>query len=202
MLEQINALISFDKMLYMAISEDVKIGSADIGDIYGIAEVLDGTLGQDFRYGDKPFEENVRYLFSRAIEDENEAVYVGKYDREVIGFAYFINKPPANGTAILEMLAVRKDMQRRGIGQKLIIAASDLFIEREKKRGIQLRTLHLTTGDYNKNAQKIYSGAGFVVAGEIRGFVGLGNNELVLVRKVSDIPCPEEYRSMEKRKNR
>ncbi len=175
--------------------DDAIIREANEGDIAGIATVLDGTLGQDFRFGEHGFKEEVDYLFSRAIEDRNETVYVAQYGKKIVGFAYFINKPPANGTAILEMFAVHKDLHGQGIGSKLIKDASDRFIAQEKARGVNLRTIHLTTGDYNKGAQRIYNQAGFFKVSEIPGFVGQGNVEFVMLRNVNDSPCPENYRS-------
>jgi ribosomal protein S18 acetylase RimI-like enzyme len=173
--------------------KNVEICLADIKDVGGIITVLDSTLGSDFGAGEGNFENGAEYLFSRAIEDKNEQVYVAKENGEVVGFVYFINKPPSNGTAILEMLAVRKEKQRQGIGSHLIRAASDMFIAHEKERGIELRTLHLTTGTHNEGAQKIYTHAFFQKVAEIKGFVGDGNVEIVMLRKVSDKPSKDIY---------
>src|SRR3989344_8477769 len=99
-------------------AEKVYVVKAHPGDIAGIVRVLDGTLGQDFRYGSFSFEENVHYSFSRSISHPNEGVYVAKQilekpESEVVGFAWFMNHPPNNGTAILEIFAVRKDRQKQ-----------------------------------------------------------------------------------------
>jgi len=106
-----------------------------------------------------------------------------------------MNHPPNNGTAILEMFAVRKDMQRQGIGSRLIAEASDLFVKSQKQQGINLRTLYLTTNLSNKSAQTIYGRAGYKIAGEIEGFVGDGNTEVIMIKKVNDTLCPERYRT-------
>ena len=179
----------------MTLANKIKILPATKDDISGIAKVLEDTLGQDFRFGKNSFEYEVHYLFSRAIEDRNEQVYVAKQEGEILGFAYFINKPPANGTAILEMLAVRKDKQKQGIGSKLIRVSSEMYVEQERNRGIKLRTLHLTTNANNENAQKIYRTAGYMPTGEIEGFVGEGNVEIVMLKRVSSNLCPKDYKS-------
>jgi len=187
----------------MSLAERVSIVEAQKGDITGIARVLDGTLGQDFRYGNYPsstnyqtiFYHNVHYSFSRSIDHKHEGVYVAKFKQDVVGFAWFMNYPPNNGTAILEMFAVRTDRQKQGIGSKLIAEASDKFVEAQRKLGVNLRTLHLTTNYSNEGAQTIYTRAGYEIAGQIKGFVGDGNIEVVMVKIVSDAACPDEYRT-------
>ncbi|MDP3734299.1 MAG: GNAT family N-acetyltransferase [Nanoarchaeota archaeon] len=179
----------------MSLAEKVKIVEAQREDILGIASVLNDTLGQDFKYGIASFEENVKYCFSRSLEHKHEKIYVAKDDEDVVGFAWFMNHPPNNGTAILEMFAVRKDKQRLGIGSRLITEASDMFIEDQRRLGVNLRTLHLTTNYSNEGAQTIYTRAGYIIAGEIKCFVGDGNVEVVMVKKVSNEACPAEYKT-------
>lgn len=173
--------------------KECKIRETNPADILRIAEILDGTLGQDFRYGPDSFLQNVTYSFIKSIEHRNEGVYVADLEGYAVGFAWFMNHPPNNGTAILEMLAVKKDKQRQGIGSRLIQESSDLFVESQRALGVNLRTLHLTTNLTNKGAQTIYTRAGYEIAGEIKDFVGKGNIEVVMVKKVSDEPAPEEY---------
>ena len=177
------------------IMDRIKIVEAQRKEISGIAKVLEGTLKQDFVYGPHDFNENVDYSFSASLEREHERVYVAKENDEVVGFAWFMNHPPNNGTAILEMLAVGKDYQRQGIGSYLINESSNLFVESQREAGINLRTLHLTTNLSNQGAQDIYTKAGYEVAGEIKGFVGDGNVEVVMVKRISDEPCPIEYKT-------
>ena len=179
----------------MNLTDRIEIVEAQEQDILGIVRVLDDTLGQDFRYGPHSFEENVVYSFSRSLAHKHERVYVAKNGEEVVGFAWFMNHPPNNGTAILEMFAVRKDKQKQGIGSKLIQQASDMFIEAQKKLGVNLRTLHLTTNYSNEGAQTIYTRAGYQIAGQIDGFVGEGNIEVVMIKRVSDEACPKEYKT-------
>ncbi len=179
----------------MNLAERIKIVEAQLEDIPGIARVLDGTLGQDFVYGQRSFEENVGYCFSRSIPHQHEKVYLAKDGEDIVGFAWFMNHPPNNGTAILEQLAVRKDRQRQGIGSHLIAEASDMFVESQRALGINLRTLHLTTNFSNEGAQTIYTKAGYQIAGQISGFVGEGNVEVVMVKIVNDASCPAEYKT-------
>lgn len=179
----------------METADNIYIDSATRSDIPGIIGVLDGTLGQDFRFGEYSFEENVSHSFLNSLRNRNEGVYVAKDGDEVIGFAWFMNHPPNNGTAILEMFAVRKDKQGKGVGSRLIAETSDMFVESQRNHGINLRTLHLTTNLSNEDAQTIYQRAGYNVAGEIEGFVGRGNIEVVMVKRVSKEPCPEAYRT-------
>lgn len=179
----------------MGLADKTQIVPATEKDIPGIARVLEGTLGKDFVFGDESFEANVHYSFSKSLAHRHEGVYVAKLVGEVAGFAWFMNHPPNNGTAILEMLAVRKDMQHQGIGSKLIAESSDMFVESQRKHGIELRTLHLTTNLRNEGAQTIYERAGYHIAGEIRGFVGEGNTEVVMIKRVSDESAPKRYQS-------
>jgi len=179
----------------MDLSDKIKIVEAQITDIPEIAMVLKCTLEQDFIYGSFSFEQNVEYSFLRSIAHQHERVYVAKEGNDIVGFAWFMNHPPNNGAAILEMLAVGKDYQRQGVGSYLIAESSDLFVESQKKLGINLRTLHLTTNLSNHGAQNIYTKAGYEIAGEIKGFVGDGNVEVVMVKKVSNEPCPIEYQT-------
>ncbi len=177
------------------LAEKIKIVEAQMKDIPGIAKVLDGTLGQDFIYGEDSFLTNVKYDFSRSIAHKHERVYVAKEKEDIVGFAWFMNHPPNNGTAILEMFAVRKDKQHQGIGSYLICKASDMFTKSQMKLGINLRTLHLTTNFSNYKAQTIYKRAGYKIAGKIKDFVGKGNIEVIMLKKLSDNPCLEEYRT-------
>ncbi|GEM_PF-4307198 len=179
----------------MDLTERIKIVEAQLEDIPQIATVLENTLGQDFVYGPGSFEENVAYSFSSSIAHRHEKVYLAKEGEEVVGFAWFMNHPPNNGTAILEQFAVRADKQGQGIGSRLIAEASDLFIESQRGLGIHLRTLHLTTNYSNQGAQTIYTRAGYQIAGQIDGFVGEGNVEVVMVKRVSAAPCPTEYKT-------
>ena len=177
----------------MNLGDKITISLASFSDISGIAKVLDGTLGQDFVYGQKSFQSNVAYRFIRSIKDKHEGVYVAKENSDVVGLAWFLNHPPNNGTAILEMFAVRKDKQGQGIGSRLIADASDKFVESQRELGCSLRTLHLTTNYSNDRAKTIYSRAGFQVAGKIEGFVGDGNVEVVMIKKLSSESAPIEY---------
>ena len=179
----------------MEIADKINVVEAEVEDIPGIVKVLNSTLKQDFVYGSASFEQNVEYSFSRSIARKHEPIYVAKENEEVVGFSWFMNHPPNNGTTILEMFAVRKDKQRQGIGSYLIAKSSGLFVESQKQLGINLRTLHLTTNLSNRGAQNIYTKAGYEVAGEIKGFVGDGNVEVVMVKKVSNQPCSIEYKT-------
>ncbi len=62
----------------MSLADDVEIGTATKEDISGITKILENTLGQDFEFGENSFECETNYLFSRAIEDRNEQVYVAR----------------------------------------------------------------------------------------------------------------------------
>ena len=179
----------------MGLVERIQIVEAEIADIPGITTVLQGTLGQDFVYGPLTFQENVDYFFRRSIDHKHEGVYVAKDGHDVVGFVWFMNHPPNNGTAILEMFAVREDKQRQGVGSRLITKTSDMFVKSQRGLGVNLRTLHLTTNYSNKGAQTIYTRAGYQIAGQIEGFVGEGNVEVVMVKKVSDQACPLDYRT-------
>ena len=180
----------------MSLADKVKIELANLADIDGITQVLDSVpLRQDFVYGQDSFQENVKYSFTQSIRHEHEGVYVAKEGEEVVGFAWFMNHPPNNGTAILEMFAVRKDKQNYGVGSRLIAEASDLFVWSQRTLGVNLRTLHLTTNFSNSGAQTIYGRAGYQIAGQISGFVGDGNIEVVMVKKVSSEPAPKEYQT-------
>jgi len=178
----------------MSLADKVKIELADLADIDGITRVLDSVpLRRDFVYGPDCFKENVKYSFIQSIRHEHEGVYVAKEGDEVVGFAWFMNHPPNNGTAILEMLAVRTDRQNQGIGLCLIKESSDKFVESQRELGSNLRTLHLTTNYSNDSARTIYQRAGFQPIALIPGFVGDGNIELFMLKKLNSEKAPDAY---------
>lgn len=169
--------------------EDILIVTALPTDLEGIVQVVEETFPQDFSYGIGFDKEKCENLFRGAIKDPNEFVVVAKSGEEVIGFAYYINKPPTNGTVLLEMIGIRKDFQGKKIGLKLITEADELVVKYLKEEcGIQnLATIHLTTSKDNPAGQKLYLKAGYSHVGDIPGFVGEGNCELVMLKKVADV---------------
>jgi len=185
----------------MFLLDNIIITEGKTKDILGIIEVLRGTIKGDFEYGNKSFEENIHEFFEEIIKSKYQTIYVAKNGGDVFGFAYFVNLPPNNGMCWLEMFAVAKDFQKKGIGLKLVRESCDLFVELEKQKGIYLRTIVLTTNKANSRAQSFYSKAGFVISedfgGEIRGFVGKGNKEVVMIKPIGDAVCPRQHNTKE-----
>jgi len=170
------------------VENNILVIEASHNDLGSLVEVIKSTFPHDFELEGKFSYELCRDLFTRAIEDPNEMIYVAKQDKDVVGFCYYINKPPTNGTVILEMMGVRKDLQRKGIGKKLLTEADNKIVQYIQKIGINnLATIHLTVSEDNEVARKLYDKCGYIHVGDIPGFVGEGNKELVMLKKVSDI---------------
>lgn len=180
----------------MDLIDKIKIVPALNKDLSRIANVFSKTLRGDFEYGKRSFEENVSNFFRDVIQSNYQQVYIAKKDNEVMGVAYFNNLPPNNEMCWLEMFAVGVDYQKKGIGLKLVKTSCDMFVEQEKQKGINLKTIALTTNKANSRAQTLYNKAGFIISedygGEIRGFVGKGNIEVVMIKPIGNSISREE----------
>ncbi len=155
-------------------------------DLAGIVDVIRSTFPQDFDFGCGFSQTDCETLFSRAICDPFEFVAVLDSDKfGIIGFVYYVNKPPTNGTIILEMIGVKKEFQGRGFGARLLREADELVIA--NFANCRIATIHLTTGADNTAGQTLYLGVGYQPAGTIVGFVGDGNVEIFMLKKVSDV---------------
>lgn len=170
-------------------NKNVIFRRAENRDIAGIAEVVRTTFPQDFDFG-KGFDSDAcRLMFMRAVDDPNELVCVVQNGKKVVGFVYYINKPPTNGTIILEMIGVRKEFQGKGIGRRLLKWADEEAIRyfRDECGVPNLATIHLTTSADNPVGQNLYLSAGYEHVGDIPGLVGEGNKELVMLKKVGKV---------------
>lgn len=165
---------------------NIIVARATAQNLEGIVEVVYNTFPQDFNFGKGFNPEACNSMFARAIKDPNELVCVALKDGEVIGFTYYINKPPTNGTIILEMIGVQKDFQGKGIGIKLITGADEEAVHyfRDECGVPNLATIHLTTSADNPVGQKLYLEAGYEHVGDIPGMVGTGNVEFVMLKKI------------------
>ncbi len=168
----------------------LRISRATLGDIPGIVEVVTTTFPQDFERNGQFDVAMCSDFFIQATEDPNEFVVIGKLGEEVVGFVYYVNKPPSNGTVLLDMIGVRKDIQGKGIGTKLICEADDLIVKyiRDVCGITNLATINLSTGFDNPAGQGLYTKAGYELRGTMVGFIGKGNVELVMIKDVGDIP--------------
>lgn len=168
---------------------DVVIREATTADLPGITEVAESCFPQDFDFG-QGFDRDEAYrLFQGAITDSNEYVCVAVCADGVVGFAYYINKPPTNGTVILEMIGVKKSVQGQGIGITLITEA-DRMLEHyiRQVRGFRnLATINLSTSSDNPVGQRLYLKAGYRHVGNFPGFVGEGNTELLMLKTLGNV---------------
>lgn len=169
--------------------DSIIVRKAVLNDVVGIAEVARTSFPHDFDFGKGFSDKECRYMFKRAIEDKNELVCIALKGEKVVGFAYYINKPPTNGTIILEMIGVRKDLQEKGIGLKLITEGDKEAVRyfRDECEVANLATIHLTASADNPVGQRLYLDAGYEHVGDIPGMVGTGNNELVMLKKVGNV---------------
>ena len=165
---------------------EIKINLASLNDLEGICDVAQDVFPQDFDFENGFDRQQCKYLFSTAINDTNESLFIAKTGEEIVGFAYYINKPPTNGTAILEMIGVKKKLQGQGIGLRLLLDSEHIFVKECENRRIKLATIHLSTGGDNPVGQKLYLKAGYEKIADIPGFVGDGNLELFMLKKISD----------------
>jgi ribosomal-protein-alanine N-acetyltransferase len=93
---------------------------------------------------------------------------LAREEKEVVGFA--LSRLIA-GEAELLLLAVRRDRQKRGIGQLLL----NRFIDDARGRGV--RQLHLEVRDGNP-AIRLYNHTGFSQAGRRRNYYGGRDGQL------------------------
>ena len=168
---------------------NLHISRAILADVPGIVQVVTTTFPQDFERNGQLDIEMCFEFFTQAIKDPNEFVVVGKLDEEVVGFVYYVNKPPSNGTVLLDMIGVRKDLQGKGIGTKLICEADDLVVKyiRDVCGITNLATINLSTGFDNPAGQGLYAKADYELRGTMIGFIGKGNVELVMIKDVGNI---------------
>ncbi len=165
----------------------LKIKNLEEEDLEGLVEVISTTFPQDFDYGEGFSEEACYKFFERSLQDPNEKVYTAILNNKTVGFVYYINKPPTNGTILLEMMGVRKNYRRQGIGKRLLNFSDEKVVEDFKKKGINnIATIHLTTSEDNLAAQSLYLQCDYKKEGRIKELVGKGNTEIVMVKKVSD----------------
>ncbi len=156
-------------------------------DLWRLVDLVKTTFPQDFQFNGAFDENKCHEMFMGAIEDPNEFVFIVKRDEEVIAFAYYINKPPSNGTIILEMIGVLPELQGQGVGNKLLGQANVMVTELVRKVGIEVRTIHLTTNITNHRARKVYENCGFRVIAELPRFTGQPDNiELFMLCDLND----------------
>lgn len=85
-------------------------------------------------------------------------------DQPVVGFAWVLAKGVFGRSPYLRLLAVRHDIQSKGIGAALLRAAEDRACE-------TAQDFYLLVSDFNTEAQRFYARHGYERIGEIRGFV-------------------------------
>ena len=166
--------------------ENIVIRRANGKDLSQIVEVAKQTFPQDFQFNGEFSEKECEYQFDNALMDHNEAVYVAAQDTHVLGFAYYINKPPTNGTVILEMMGVRKTAQGKGIGTKLTAESADQLVQNLHEQGI-IATIYLTVSSDNLVAQKAYEKVGYERIAEVPGLVGQGGSEVIMIKRVGNV---------------
>ena len=165
--------------------EPLIIEKAVNADLEEIITVIEETFPQDFQFeGEFSYIQCATFLLE-ATNDKNEQLYVGKIEEEVVGFVYYINKPPTNGTVIVEMMGIKKEFQNQGYGTQLLRRCDDQLVAELKGKGIEIATIHLTVSSDNLAAQKAYQRTGYDKVAEIPGFVGEGNIEYLMLKKVS-----------------
>lgn len=167
----------------------MKVRKAELSDLKEILDIVKGTFPQDFFYEGGFNKGKCAEFFMKSLTDPNEFVYICLEDGgKVCAFAYYVNKPPTNGTVILEMQGVSKKFRYKGIGTRLLEESDKLVVEDIKSQGIEnLATIHLTVSQNNLVAQKLYENVWYKPVGTIPGFVGNGNNEIVMLKVVNDI---------------
>lgn len=168
--------------------DEVFIKRANLLELSQIVEIAQETFPQDFQFNGEFSREECRNLFENALSDSNEALYVAAQNHHVLAFAYYINKPPTNGTVILEMMGVRPNLQGVGIGTKLATKSADELVQDLHEQGISnIATVYLTVSSDNLVAQRAYEKAGYQKTGEISGLVGEGGSEIIMIKKVGNV---------------
>ncbi len=173
-----------------------KAKKSDLPEIVAIAE---NAFPQDFDFGEGFDAHKCEKMFRNALADPNEFITVIEvciHDRNthddimaVVGFAYYVNKPPTNGTVTLEMLGVQETLRDHGLGFMLLDESDRLVVRyiKTKCEVPNLATIHLTVSKDNPAGQRLYIKAGYKHAGDIPGLVGEGNTELVMLKTVDAV---------------
>ena len=101
-----------------------------------------------------------KYL-KKYLNNEHSTILVAENNDEILGHIVF-SFDEWNNSIHIDLLFVRQDKQKQGIGSKLI----DAVIEHAKKSSI--RIIFLETGKTENTAIKFYEKKGFCVAGHIK----------------------------------
>lgn len=167
--------------------DEIVVRRANREDLSQIVEVAKQTFPQDFQFDGGFSDRECKHLFENALRDQNEDVYVAAKNTHVLGFAYYINKPPTNGTVILEMMGIRTNLQGQGIGTKLTAESADQIAHYLREHGISnIATIYLTVSSDNLVAQRAYKKAGYEKIVEAFGLVGEGGSEIIMIKRVGD----------------
>ena len=107
---------------------------------------------------------------------EQATIFIAHEGEEVCGFCWVAEKGAFNRSAYIMLIGVDPLRQSRGIGKILLE-------ETEKYLATTSVDVFLTVSDFNKGAQKFYSGMGYKTVGEITDYVKPGITEIIM-RKV------------------
>ena len=96
----------------------------------------------------------------------------------VAGYAGLTVQPPDE--AWVQNVAVRRDLQRRGVGRTLL----ETLLAEAERRGARATLLEVAAD--NAPAQKLYAAYGFEPIGIRRGYYQPSNTDALVMRRVAD----------------
>jgi ribosomal protein S18 acetylase RimI-like enzyme len=144
------------------------------------------AAGAALGWVDPPSTDEVRELLVGVAEEAasgDAALLLAQLDSSVVGFGYWrrYQRPTHRPHANLERVAVRADLQRRGLGRRLTTALVDAARQAE----IEQLTLDLRAD--NSAAGSLYASVGFREYGRLPGFVAVGDRRFDKVLCVLDL---------------
>ncbi len=144
------------------------IKATSTGDIAGLQVVLDGT--ELFP------SEMLPDLLAPSLAGETEALWLTCHsDGEAVGLCYTVPEDLADGAWNMLALAVRPDLQGKGLGRTLVAAAEQYL----KDKGQRILIVDTSGADDFALTRKFYAQNGYEEEARIRDFWAEGDDKVI-----------------------
>lgn len=143
-------------------------------DMNGLKEVLDSSELFPSEYLDDMISD---YFTNPGTTD---IWFIHTIDGESIGMGYCAPEKLTDGTYNLYAIAVRKEFQGKGIGQKMIKFLEQILIDRQNR----ILIIETSSDDQYKSTQQFYKKLGYRHEATIRDFWKDGEDKIVFWKKL------------------
>jgi ribosomal protein S18 acetylase RimI-like enzyme len=133
----------------------------DLADLIGLSRHFfeEYATHHEFFQLDELRDEDILGFFTRSLDGEQGATYVGELEGEIVGYITVFVRPQATLWRVKEYgtisgLMVRSDQRRRGLATRLLAEAIEFF----RQKGIRYYTVY--TAAANQAAISLYEGRG------------------------------------------